>query len=53
MTKEQAQELMDKSWYLAKEEGLDDNTSHLRQSEIFEELGGDLREYNELMEIAE
>jgi hypothetical protein len=52
MTYEQAQELMDKAWALAKEEGLNDTDAHYRQSEIFEELGGDLTEYYELCEEA-
>ena len=52
MTYKEAQELMDKAWELAKEEGLSDTDAHNRQSEIYEELGGDLEEYYELCEVA-
>jgi len=46
MTYKQLQDLMDKAWELAKEEGLSDNDAHYRQGEIFEELGGDLEDYD-------
>lgn len=50
MTANEAQELMDKAWFLAKQEGLNDTDAHYRQGEIFEELGGNLEEYERLME---
>ena len=52
MTYEQLQDLMDKAWELAKKEGLSDSDAHYRQSEIFEELGGDLEEYQNVVVMA-
>lgn len=49
MNKSQLQDLMDKAWFLAKEEGWNDTDAHYRQGEIFQELGGCLESYQKIV----